>query len=468
MIMEDNGSLKRHLIQVFSFVCFIILFQVGFKNITSLIVKTDNEDHSSINAIEDYGLVLTIFLYIFRLLSILPLPLSIFHACGLIMYDVFPQNSPLRGSPLFAPFISVRIVTRGDFPELVCKNALRNMKVCLDLGLDKFMIEVVTDKALNIPKNTRIREIVVPVDYRSSTNCLYKSRALQYALEDGVNLLTDDDWIVHLDEETLLTQSSLCGILNFMFEKKHQIGQGLITYANEEVVNWVTTLADSFRVGSDMGMLRFSLRKLNKMLFTFKGSFVVCSAAVERDVTFDNGAVGSIAEDTFFALSAVNKGYTFDWIEGEMWEQSPFTFWDFLQQRKRWIQGIFLIVHDKTLPFSSRFCLAITLYSWLTMPLTTPNVFLFAVYPIYLPTIIEVLMCFVGAVNVYLYLIGAMKSFSLKRYGYFKYFVCVLGSVCTIPFVLVIENIAVVWALIGNKHNFYVVNKSKIIPSFQI
>ena len=29
---------------------------------------------------------------------------------------------------------------------------------------------------------------------------------------------------------------------------KHEFGQGLITYANEEIVNWVTTLADSFRV----------------------------------------------------------------------------------------------------------------------------------------------------------------------------------------------------------------------------
>lgn len=132
-------------------------------------------------------------------------------------------------------------------------------------------MEVVTDKQINMPKNARIREIVVPQSYTTKSGCRYKSRALQYALEDDVNLLNDEDWIVHLDEETILTESSVRGILNFLFEGKHQIGQGLITYANEEVVNWVTTLADSFRVGADLGMLRFCLRKFNSALFLFKG-----------------------------------------------------------------------------------------------------------------------------------------------------------------------------------------------------
>ncbi len=102
-----------------------------------------------------------------------------------------------------------------------------------------------------------------------------------------------------------------------------------------------------YRVGADLGLLRFCLRKLNKALFLFKGSFVVCQAGIERAVSFDNGAEGSIAEDTYFAMSALTKGYSFDWIEGEMWEKSPFSVKDFLQQRKRWIQGIFLVVHDK-------------------------------------------------------------------------------------------------------------------------
>jgi egghead protein (zeste-white 4 protein) len=50
-----------------------------------------------------------------------------------------------------------------------------------------------------------------------------------------VNVLGDEDWIVHLDEETLLTESSVRGIMNFITEGQHSFGQGLITYANNPV-----------------------------------------------------------------------------------------------------------------------------------------------------------------------------------------------------------------------------------------
>lgn len=62
-----------------------------------------------------------------------------------------------------------------------------------------------------------------------------------------MNILREEDWIVHLDEETLLTTNVVSGILNFCEEGKHDFGQGVITYANGEIINWVTTLSDSFR-----------------------------------------------------------------------------------------------------------------------------------------------------------------------------------------------------------------------------
>ena len=464
--MLGNKSIRRHILHVLCFMSLLIIFEISAGGIR--IWDDVHFERDSIDPVKEYGLLWTIVLYSFRFLIFLPLPLCICHVCGLLIYNVFPEKAPIRGSPLLAPFISIRIVTRGDYPELVRRNVQRNMTTCLDLGLDKFIIEIVTDKALNLPKHPRIREIVVPSTYRTKTNCRYKSRALQYALEDDVNLLNDEDWIVHLDEETLITESSLRGILNFLFEGKHQIGQGLITYANEEVYNWITTLADSFRVGADIGMLRFCLRKFHKALFLFKGSFVVCQAGVERRVTFDNGAEGSIAEDTYFAMSAMTKGYSFDWIDGEMWEKSPFSVKDFLQQRKRWMQGIFLVVHDNKLPLKSRFCLALALYSWLTLPLSTSNIYLSAFYPIPVGQTFDFLCCFIGTVNLYLYLIGAVKSFSLNRFGYLKYICCILGAVCTIPFVVIIENIAVIWGLFGNKHNFYVVEKFKPVQSFEL
>lgn len=176
---------------------------------------------------------------------------------------------------MLAPFICIRVVTRGDYPDLVKSNVLRNINTCLDTGLENFLVEVVTDKALNLAKHRRIREIVVPKDYQTKSGALFKSRALQYCLEDSVNVLNNNDWVVHLDEETLLTENSVRGIINFVLDGKHQFGQGLITYANENVVNWLTTLADSFRVSDDMGKLRLQFKMFHKPFFSWKGSYVV-------------------------------------------------------------------------------------------------------------------------------------------------------------------------------------------------
>ena len=51
-----------------------------------------------------------------------------------------------------------------------------------------------------------------------------------------MNQLNDEDWVVHLDEETLLTINSVISIMNFVCSGKHQFGQGMITYADEKVL----------------------------------------------------------------------------------------------------------------------------------------------------------------------------------------------------------------------------------------
>ena len=115
------------------------------------------------------------------------------------------------------------------------------------------------------------------------------------------------------------------------------------------MVNWMNTLTDSIRCSHDLGTLRATLKYLHRPIMNFKGSFFVCKNGVEQSVTFDHGFEGSIAEDSFFVIKASNKGFTFNWIEGELQEQSPFTFMDFLRQRRRWYQGAYYVAHSKNL-----------------------------------------------------------------------------------------------------------------------
>lgn len=417
-----------------------------------------------VDPVASYGLIPTILLYLLRVLAFLALPQTVFNCLGLLIYNAFPEKVQIKGSPLLAPFICVRTVTRGDFPDLVKANVTRNMNTCLDVGLENFMMEVVTDKALGLPKHPRIREVVVPTTYRTKSGALFKARALQYCLEDDTNILSDTDWIVHLDEETIMTENAVRGILNFVFDGKHSFGQGLITYANENVVNWITTLADCFRVADDMGKLRFQFQMFHLPLFSWKGSYVVTQAGAERKVSFDHGLDGSVAEDCYFSMIAYKEGYTFNFIQGEMWEKSPFTIWDFLQQRKRWLQGIFLVVHSPNIPLKTKGFLAMALYSWATIPFSTSNLVFAALYPIPCWQIINFLCAFVGAVNIYMYVFGVIKSFSLYRLGLLKFVLCVVGALATIPFNIMIENTAVVWGFFGNKHRFYVVNKETKPP----
>ena len=74
------------------------------------------------------------------------------------------------------------------------------------------------------------------------------------------------------------------------------------------------------------------------------------------------------------SLVAIDKGFTFDFVEGElscnfavlvlfyvwpcltqfltsgdMLERSPFTFADFFKQRRRWMQGIFMVAATPTI-----------------------------------------------------------------------------------------------------------------------
>lgn len=152
-------------------------------------------------------------------------------------------------------------------------------------------------------------------------------------------------------------------------------------------------------------------------------------------------------------------GYSFDFIEGEMWEKSPFTIIDFIQQRKRWVQGILLIVHSKKIPIKYKALLGTSLYAWIVLPLILLNFLVVLIFPMETHPLLEGIVHFVGAMNVYMFLFGALKSFSLKRQGFLKYWFFVSCSVAVIPINVCLESIAVVWGVIGKKNKFYVVRK---------
>ena len=410
-----------------------------------------------------YGTLSAIVLYVLRFLTLVQIPQAIFNFLGLVCFNTHPPKPKLKTTTLFGPFICFRIVTKGTFPELVRKNAQRNIDICSRIGLDNYIIEVVTDMAVNLQKSPRLREIIVPMQYQSKNCTLYKARALNYCLEPDVNMLADNDWIVHLDEETLVTEASVIGIINFINEGKYSLGQGVITYANEEIVSWVTTAADLVRVGMDYGMIRFSLKYLHRPVFSWKGSFIVSNAGIERQITYDFGLEGSIAEDCFFALTAWKEGHAFGFVEGEMWEKSTFSSIDYIYQRKRWVQGIYKVYFSSQIPHRYKFGIGLMLLAWFLMPFTVPNIILVPLFPLPVSQNVNIACAFMGAVMLFLFIFGAIKSFSPRRMGWPKYiFLCFL-SVAVLPLCMVMETTGVILAFRDRKnHLFHIVNKQTI------
>lgn len=265
---------------------FMVLVILGFCSLQGALRLTNWDPRlSEIDPVLDYGFWGAFLLYALRGFAVLTVPQLLFNFVGLIFYNVFPAPVTLKGTPLLAPLVNFRVVTRGDFPELVRNNVVRNVNTLIDAGVENYTVEVVTDKSIGLPQSRRIREVVVPKSYKTKSGALFKARALHYCLEDAVNELSDSDWIVHLDEETLLTPNCVRGIVNFVLDGRHQFGQGLITYGNGKVVNWLTTLADCGRVSDDMGKLRLQFRKFHKPLFSFKGSYVVAQVSQDSGVS---------------------------------------------------------------------------------------------------------------------------------------------------------------------------------------
>jgi egghead protein (zeste-white 4 protein) len=153
-------------------------------------------------------------------LALLALPQAVFNFLGFILFNPFPDDPQIKVKtdckhnliyyikiptlnkifvipfqksillPDSAPFICFRVVTRGDYSNLVQTNVQKNIDTCLDVGLRNFIVEVVADKSISITPSLYACEVVVPIDYQTKSGAMFKARALQYCLEKGVIIKT--------------------------------------------------------------------------------------------------------------------------------------------------------------------------------------------------------------------------------------------------------------------------------------
>lgn len=173
--MLEPSARQKHVLH-----CLLLLSIIFFFELKSGGIKlwyTDN-DPGEYDPFLKYGYYFAWMLYLLRLVTLLSLPQFLCNFFGLVLYNAFPDDVCVQEVPLVLPFICIRTVTRGDFPDLIRRNVMRNIESCIDAGLQNFLFEVVTDKPFEISKDSRIRLIVVPPNYKTKSGALFKVRRI--------------------------------------------------------------------------------------------------------------------------------------------------------------------------------------------------------------------------------------------------------------------------------------------------
>jgi egghead protein (zeste-white 4 protein) len=355
----------------------------------------------------------------------------------------------------------ITYVSKGDNSDALLR-AIATSKLLLEEAGVNYMIEAVTDMPVNVGAD---KHLVVPEYYETPHHAKYKARALEFArvIRPTNESLGDDIWILHLDEESIITPEAIEGINHYINQPSNQntIGQGEIKYnAHKYGNNLLITAIDSLRTGDDLGRFRFQYKMFKKPLFGMHGSFVLVPSLLEDHIGFDLGTKGSITEDAYFALICAAQGIKFGWVEGFIREQSPFTLLALLKQRRRWITGLHLLVFDKTISRKQRWILGVNMTLWRAAwisPIITIINFLMggSALPFYLVLSASLVSGMVGVV----YMVGAYRNIIGANLHWSRQVTIWSLSLILVPVCCIIEGIAVLYSILYPINTFDVVAK---------
>lgn len=314
---------------------------------------------------------------------------------------------PMRHKVVF------RIVSRGINNACLLETIRACQTVMRRNSYFPYLVEIVTDAGVfEAPDDPDVIHLKVPLEYKTRNRTMFKARALHYACE--MSVVPNNAWIVHLDEETQPTSSSIKGLCKFISKcerekDRRRIGQGCILYHRSWKSYRFLTLADMRRTGDDFGHF-FLQHRLGIILFGLHGAFVVCRVDTEKRIGFDVGPHGSITEDAWWSLMALEKGCRFAWVDGFLGEQSTQSISDLIKQRRRWNYGLMKVAFMSPTRLRYRFSFAFFLVMWFISPFVTPFQVLYVVVIIWhdlpIPMMVRIPTLFIISTQVWTYFIG--------------------------------------------------------------
>jgi beta-1,4-mannosyltransferase len=385
---------------------------------------------------------------------------AMFELTGLFMWK------PSVGRPyVIRNLVCWRVVSKGENRDAL-RETIASIRTEMSLTpLFPYVIEVVLDHSTNLDglptPGKDLAYIQVPKGYRTRNGSLAKARALNYAL--WYSPLPAKAWIVHMDEESHPTESSIIGIAAAIREEEAngrlRIGQGTITYHRDWRNHPYFTLADCIRTGSDLGKLYLSMA-VGVPLFGLHGSFIVLRNDVERTMGFDVGPVGSLTEDAWWGTQLMDRGYRCRWVEGHVSEQCTHKPKDFLKQRRRWFNGLARTSFRAPTRYRWRAVLTLSMFAWASAPIAWVYTVTHMIEGGYIPPVVRILADIGLAVFISTTLIGLrvnMRDHGI-RHPLQKVRWALTWLVC-LPFFSLLESTAVAYAMIKPAKLFDVVHK---------
>ena len=400
---------------------------------------------------------------------LLPLPSALMYIVGAI---IFKHNTRLDDVSPIPHNVVFRIVSRGMNADCLLATIRKCRKEMQRNSLFPYLIEVVTDgDSFKAPYESDLVHLKVPFEYHTVGGTMFKARALHYACEFSV--VPDDTWVVHLDEETRPTSSAIKGIAAFVKECEDKqdllrVGQGCLLYHRSFTPHPFLTMADMRRTGDDLGHF-YLQHTIGFTMFGLHGSFVVCRQDKEAAIGYDIGPRGSITEDAWWILLAMQRGYRTKWVDGYLEEQSTQSVRDFVKQRRRWYYGLTKVVGFCPVPWKYRFIIAWHVATWMLAPLVLPFLVAYAVllfvYDIAVSNVIRVLCTITLTVMFLLYMNGLVVNMHENKMKWWKKPFYAISMFVAVPFCTALELFSVITAFFAplsiTGRGFHVVSKAE-------
>jgi hypothetical protein len=253
------------------------------------------------------------------------------------------------------PNMKVQVTTKGGALPVVERSLMELERI---LGRHEWLQPQLTAEVITeVPEEAeylesrfassvlRVSALTLPADYETPNGTRLKARALQYLVErrrEGWNAREGRTFIVHFDEETLVTEGHLLVLVDYLTSSPRLISQGPIVYPLEwKNTPWICRALESTR---PFGCSECARVMDNPPPPHLHGSNLVVDERAENAVGWDFGTLEGqpfVAEDLLFGLRAfsVLGREAFGWHGATMMEQPPLSLHWAVQQRLRWVTG---------------------------------------------------------------------------------------------------------------------------------